>query len=110
MPPSEAARLYPRFRWQILEATFIGYATYYLGRKNLPDVSKETGEALAYSKDQVGNRLALTAPSYGVGKFLMGAWSDRSNPRYFMPLGLLLTALCNFLFGSVASDPAHLLL
>ena len=31
--------------------------------------------------------LAMTAIAYGVGKFLMGAWSDRSNPRYFMPAG-----------------------
>lgn len=110
VPGPDVARLYPKFRWQILEATFIGYATYYLVRNNLPVVSKEMGEALAYSKDQIGNMLALTAISYGVGKFLMGAWSDRSNPRFFMPLGLLLTALCNFLFGSVASYPVHLLL
>jgi OPA family glycerol-3-phosphate transporter-like MFS transporter len=40
----------------------------------------------------------------------MGTWSDQSNPRYFMPLGLLLTALCNFVFAGVSSYPAHLAL
>lgn len=110
LPAEDVARRYPRFRWQIIEATFIGYATYYLVRNNLPVVSHEMGQALAYSKDQVGNMLALTAIAYGIGKFLMGAWSDRSNPRYFMPLGLLLTALCNFLFGSSASYPMHVFL
>ena len=40
----------------------------------------------------------------------MGAWSDRSNPRYFMPAGLLLTALCNFAFGATSSYPTHLAL
>ncbi len=75
-------------RWQILESTFIGYATFYFVRNNLPVVSREMGFALNYSKEQVGNILAATAISYGVGKLFMGAWSDRSNPRYFMPLGL----------------------
>lgn len=109
-PAAEVERLYPRLRWQILESTFIGYATFYFVRNNLPVVSKEMGQALSYSKDEIGNIIALTAIAYGVGKFLMGAWSDRSNPRYFMPLGLLFTAACNFLFGSFSSYPVHLLL
>jgi len=54
--------------------------------------------------------LALTAIAYGVGKFLMGAWSDRSNPRYFMPFGLLVTAACNFLFGASSNYHVHLAL
>jgi OPA family glycerol-3-phosphate transporter-like MFS transporter len=110
LPDEEVKRLYPRFRWQILESTFIGYATFYFVRNNLPVVSKEMGEALSYSKGQIGDMLALTAIAYGIGKFLMGAVSDRSNPRYFMPAGLLLTALCNFLFGAVSSYGVHLAL
>jgi len=102
--------VYPRLRWQILEATFIGYATFYFVRNNLPVVSKEMGQALHYSKSQIGDLLALTAIAYGVGKFVMGAWSDRSNPRYFMPAGLLATAFCNFAFGAASSYPVHLLL
>ena len=62
------------------------------------------------ARSQIGNILAATAISYGIGKLFMGAWSDRSNPRYFMPLGLVLTALCNFAFGSVSSYPVHLAL
>jgi len=48
--------------------------------------------------------------AYGFSKFLMGSVSDRSNPRYFMPLGLCLTALCNFAFGLSSSYYLHLLL
>src|SRR5215831_13997127 len=95
LPDEQVRRLYPGFRWRILESTFIGYATFYFVRNNLPVVSKEMASALGYSKSQIGDMLALTAISYGVGKFLMGAWSDRSNPRYFMPAGLIFTALCN---------------
>ncbi len=110
LPDEQIRRLYPRFRWRILESTFIGYATFYFVRNNLPVVSKEMGQALSYSKSQIGDLLALTAIAYGIGKFFMGAWSDRSNPRYFMPAGLLMTALCNFAFGAVSSYHLHLAL
>jgi OPA family glycerol-3-phosphate transporter-like MFS transporter len=109
-PVGEIARLFPRFRWRILESTFIGYATYYFVRNNLPVVSKEMGQALHYSKSQIGDILALTALAYGVGKFVLGGWSDRSNPRYFMALGLVLTAICNFLFGASSDYAVHLAL
>jgi OPA family glycerol-3-phosphate transporter-like MFS transporter len=110
LPEGQIRKLYPRLRWQILESTFIGYATFYFVRNNLPVVSKEMGQALGYSKGQIGDMLALTAIAYGVGKFVMGTWSDRSNPRYFMPAGLLLTALCNFLFGAASGYGVHLAL
>lgn len=108
LPNTQVRRLYPRYRWRILEATFIGYATFYFVRNNLPVVSKEMGQALQYNKGQIGDLLALTAIAYGIGKFLLGAWSDRSNPRYFMPFGLFMTAGCNFLFGASSSYPVHL--
>jgi OPA family glycerol-3-phosphate transporter-like MFS transporter len=110
LPAEQVRHLYPKFRWRILESTFIGYATFYFVRNNLPVVSKEMGEALHYSKGQIGDMLAMTAIAYGIGKFVLGAWSDRSNPRFFMPAGLLLTALCNFLFGAASSFSVHLTL
>ena len=95
-------------RGRILESTFIGYATFYFVRNNLPVVSREMGLAMHYSQGQIGNILAVTAITYGVGKLFMGAWSDRSNPRLFMPLGLIVTALCNFAFGASNSYHVHL--
>ena len=106
----ETKRLYPKMRWQILESTFIGYAAFYFVRNNLPVVSREMGLALHYSDGQIGNIFAATAIAYGVGKLFMGAWSDRSNPRFFMPLGLLITALCNFAFGAASSYHVQLAL
>jgi len=102
--------LYPRYRWRILESTFVGYAIFYLVRNNLSTVSKDIEGALNYDHNMVGSILALSSISYGIGKFLMGSLSDRSNPRKFMALGLLLTAICNFSFGSVANYPLHLFL
>src|SRR4029450_12375549 len=45
--------------------------------------------------------IALTGLSiaYGLSKFLMGSVSDRSNPKYFLPLGLLLSSAIMAAFG-----------
>lgn len=110
LPADQVQRRYPRLRWQILESTFIGYAVFYLVRNNLAPVARELGQVAGYTKSDIGDFLAATAIAYGVGKFIMGAVSDRSNPRYFMPLGLVLTAACNILFGSVMNYHAHLFL
>ncbi len=108
LPEDEVRRLYPKYRWQVLQATFFGYATFYLVRNNLSVVSKDITGALGYDKGMIGSILAVTAISYGIGKFLMGTISDRSNARTFMATGLLLTAVCNLAFGAVASYPLHL--
>jgi OPA family glycerol-3-phosphate transporter-like MFS transporter len=108
LPEAEVRRKYPRYRWRVMEATFIGYSTFYLVRNNLAVVAKDMRAALHYDASMIGSILAITAITYGLGKFVMGAVSDRSNPRTFMASGLLATAICNFIFGSVASYPLHL--
>ena len=102
--------LYPQYRWKVLESTFIGYAVFYLVRNNLSTVAKDIEGALFYDHNMIGSIIALSSISYGLGKFLMGSLSDRSNPRKFMAFGLLLTAICNFSFGSVANYNMHLFL
>lgn len=103
-------KLYKLNRWRVLESTFIGYAIFYLVRNNLSTVAKDIEGALGYDHNMIGNILALSAIAYGIGKFLNGSLSDRSNPRKFMAFGLLLTALINFAFGSVQSYTLHLFL
>lgn len=39
--------------------------------------------------------------SYGLSKFFMAMLSDRANARYFMPLGLALSAVVNLLLAFV---------
>ena len=41
--------------------------------------------------------------TYGVSKFLSGVLGDRSNPRYFMGIGLMMTGIVNILFGMSSS-------
>ncbi len=41
--------------------------------------------------------------TYGCSKFVSGMISDRSNPRYFMGIGLVMTGIINILFGMSSS-------
>jgi OPA family glycerol-3-phosphate transporter-like MFS transporter len=106
--PDEVQRVYPWYRWQMLQATFIGYGTYYLVRNNLSPIKTAMRDSLGYDLGMLGDIGAVTAISYGLSKFVMGVLSDRSDARKFMATGLLLSALCNFAFGMSASYHAHL--
>ncbi|MDT3721138.1 glycerol-3-phosphate transporter [Pseudomonas oryzihabitans] len=100
-PPLPADRidpLYRRLRWQIFAGIFIGYAGYYLLRKNFSLAMPYLVEQ-GYSRGELGVALSAVAIAYGLSKFLMGLVSDRSNPRYFLPAGLVLSALVMLLFG-----------
>lgn len=110
LPDRQVQHLYPRYRWRIMESTFLGYAMFYLVRNNLSPVAKEMEGALHYNHSMIGDILAITAISYGLSKFIMGSVSDRSDPRKFMSIALLLTACCNFAFGMVANYYLHLAL
>ncbi|HEX6572778.1 MAG TPA: phosphoglycerate transporter protein PgtP [Steroidobacteraceae bacterium] len=94
---------YKRLRRQVFVAIYVGYAAYYLVRMNLslaaPDILREYP---GYTKAQLGLAMTALAIAYGLSKFLMGAVSDRSNPRWFMPLGLLLSASVTASFGLVS--------
>ncbi len=103
--PLPADMIYPtyrRLRRRVFAGIFIGYAGYYLVRNNLalaiPDLLAEHPE---YSKAQLGGALTGLSLAYGLSKFLMGSISDRSNPKYFLPLGLLLSGGIMATFGLV---------
>ncbi len=90
---------YKRLRLQVFLGIFFGYAGYYLVRKNftlaMPSLIAEYG----YSKGELGIALSAVSIAYGLSKFLMGSVSDRSNPRYFLTAGLLVSAGIMFIFG-----------
>jgi len=110
LPQAEVERLYPLYRWRIFEAAFVAYATFYVVRNNFAPVSREIGAALHYDKSMIGDILAGTAIAYGLGKFVMGYFSDRSDARKYVAVGLLLTAALNFIFGATTSYWGHVLL
>lgn len=93
LPKDRIDASYKRHRWQVFAGIFLGYAAFYLVRKNLalaiPDILKDYPE---YTKAMLGTAMTGLSIAYGVSKFVMGSVSDRSNPRWFMPTGLLLSA------------------
>ena len=95
-------RLYRQNRRRVFAGIFLGYASYYLVRNNLalaiPAILEHYPQ---YSKTELGTALTGLAIAYGTSKFLMGSVSDRSNPKYFLPLGLLLSCAIMFLSGTV---------
>ncbi|MDE0818538.1 MAG: phosphoglycerate transporter protein PgtP [Pirellulaceae bacterium] len=95
------SRFYSRMRWQVFLGIFVGYAGYYLVRKNFTLVMPyliETGE---FTKTELGIALSGVSIAYGLSKFLMGSVSDRSNSRYFMAIGLFVSASIMITMGLV---------
>jgi len=100
LPAGDVDPSYRRLRRRVFAGIFVGYAGYYLVRNNLalaiPDLLREHPE---YTKAALGTALTGLSIAYGVSKFLMGSVSDRSNPKYFLPLGLLLSSGIMAAFG-----------
>lgn len=100
LPEARIAPTYTWLRWQVFIGIFIGYAGYYLVRKNFSLAMPHLVEQ-GFSRGDLGVALSGVAVAYGLAKFLMGNISDRSNPRLFLPLGLALSAGIMFLMGLV---------
>jgi len=100
---------YRRHRRSVFAGIFAGYAAYYLVRNNLalaiPDILKDYPQ---HTKADLGWALTALSISYGVSKFLMGSVSDRTNPKYFLPLGLLLSSAVMFVSGTTKAIYASL--
>ena len=102
--PIEETRInstYTRLRWQVFLGIFIGYAGYYLVRKNFSMAMPDLIES-GFSKSALGIALSGVSIAYGLSKFLMGNVSDRSNARIFLSLGLVLSAMSMVVMGVFA--------
>ncbi|HEY2574109.1 MAG TPA: phosphoglycerate transporter protein PgtP [Verrucomicrobiaceae bacterium] len=102
LPADRMTHEYRRLRWEVFVGIYIGYAAYYLVRKNfslvIPDILVEHPQ---YSKADLGLAMTALSVAYGFSKLFMGSVSDRSNPRWFLPIGLLLSCGVMFVCGSV---------
>lgn len=100
LPSEQVDDTYKKLRFQVFLGIFLGYAGYYLLRKNfslvMPDLIEE-----GFSKAELGFALSAISIAYGFSKFIMGTVSDRSNARTFLTLGLVLTALVNLMMGFI---------
>lgn len=88
----EANARYNALRWQVFSGAFIGYAAFYIVRKNLSMAIPSLAQ-FGITKGELGTVLAMNAVAYAFAKFFMATISDRSDARKFLPLGLILSAL-----------------
>lgn len=94
---------YKYWRIRQLYSTFIGYGVFYFVRKNISIAIPLIESQLGMSKALIGSILSVSDVVYGVSKFVNGFLGDRCNARYFMAVGLLMSALANFLFGMTSA-------
>jgi OPA family glycerol-3-phosphate transporter-like MFS transporter len=92
-------KIYNKWRLKILSLVIIGYGAYYLCRQNFSMIMPAYIEESGHSKIELGSILSAASIVYGVGKFANGYFSDKSNARYFLSVGLLLSGVITFILG-----------
>lgn len=94
---------YKYWRIRILYSMFIGYAFYYFTRKSFTFAMPGLIQDLGFDKTQLGILGSVLSITYGISKFASGVVVDRTNPRYIMAFGLMLTGVFNICFGLSSS-------
>ena len=85
LPAEKIDSTYKSYRWQVFLGIFIGYAGFYIVRKNFSMAIPELAQ-FGFEKGELSIVLSMNAVAYALSKFLMGSVSDRSNARVFLPL------------------------
>jgi len=99
----DVKRKYRYWRWRIFIGMYVGYVFYYFTRQSYNSIMPLLMTDLGFSKGDLGILASILALAYGASKFLSGVMADRSNPRYFMAIGLVMTGIFNILFGFSSS-------
>lgn len=94
---------YKYWRIRILYSMFIGYAFYYFTRKSFTFAMPGLIQDLGFDKSQLGLLGSVISITYGISKFASGVIADRTNPRFLMAIGLILTGVFNICFGFSSS-------
>jgi sugar phosphate permease len=87
----------PRRAWTVWGITWLSYATYYFGRKNLSVTKASIGRALG-SHALYGVETAYLA-AYAIGQYGSGWLGDRVGARKLVGFGMLIAAGASFAFG-----------
>lgn len=102
LPKEKIPSAYKRYRFQVFISIYFGYLLYYFVRSNFV-FAKDYLFELGFSKTQVGFVASALGFAYGISKFVMGNVSDRSNARYFLAIGLILSGIVNLLLPNTSS-------
>lgn len=106
LPKEKVPAVYKSMRFKVFLGAFLGYAGYYLVRKNLSLAAPGMIESGLLDKAGIGIAMSAVSIAYAFSKFIMGSVSDRSDARKFLTVGLLLSALTMILAGVFPYNPA----
>ena len=98
VPEDKIDKIYKRYRLQAFMSVFLGYMVSYFVRMNFTFATVHLQEDIGFTKGQIGLIISAIGVSYGISKFVMGFVSDRSNPKVFLALSLILSGICNLIF------------
>ena len=96
------AKVYKTQRLKVFIGIYLGYAAYYLVRKNLSFAGADMMAQGYLDPSGLGDAMAGLPIAYAVSKFLMGSLSDRSDARKFITVGLVISVLVMFTAGLIS--------
>ena len=108
--PDTIYKQYRYWRIRILYSMYLGYAFYYFTRKSFTFITPLLISEMHISKTEIGLIASAFYITYGFSKFLSGILSDKSNARYFMSIGLIITGIANILFGFAHNATAFMII
>ncbi|MDR0292139.1 MAG: MFS transporter [Elusimicrobium sp.] len=97
----EIKRLYRRMRIKMFFSMYLGYVAYYFTRKNVAPIAHIFMNESGLTIEQYGWMGTIAYLTYGIGKFLSGMLSDKSNLKAFMACGLFVSSIVNLFFGYI---------
>lgn len=100
------ARLYSRYRWQVMVAITLGYGVSYTGRLAIGVVKKPLIDAGIYNAEQLGLIGSAFFYAYAFGKLFSGVLADHVSLKRFLALGFLASAVFNLVMGSTTNVAA----
>ncbi|MCF0175310.1 MAG: MFS transporter [Bacteroidales bacterium] len=99
LPKEKIDKTYKSMRIKVFAGAFLGYAGYYLVRKNLALAAPDMVNEGIINNATAGIAMSAISIAYAFSKFIMGTVSDRSDARKFLCIGLVLSALTMIAVG-----------
>ncbi|MDR3071596.1 MAG: MFS transporter [Endomicrobium sp.] len=95
----DTAKKFKYWQTRTLVGTIIGYAIFYIVRKNFSMAAPGMLSEFGVTRAELGIFLTLHSLIYGVSKFLSGFAADKLSSRHMLVCSLLLCSICNVLIG-----------
>ena len=110
LPKEKIDKVFKSMRFKVFMGSFLGYAAYYLVRKNLSLASADMIAEGLIDKQGVGIAASAVSIAYAFSKFIMGTLSDRSDARKFLTVGLVIASLVMMSVGFLPFSASNMVL